>query len=105
MYYDQSAFDLRCDWGLSGLLALKTSIDSVVVVDVTSFSTAVDVAVSRGAVVYPYRWKDDSAREFAVSKGAYLACRRSLDEISRSRIAENNSRYGGRNYGSTLEYY
>jgi len=73
VYFDQSEFDLRCEWGLLGLRAVQASADAVVVVDVLSFSTAVDVAVSRGAVVYPYRWKDDSARRFAMSKRALLA--------------------------------
>jgi len=38
-----------------------------------SFSSAVDIALSRGASVLPYRWKDDSARQFAAEKGAVLA--------------------------------
>jgi len=84
VYSDQADFDLRCEWGLAGLRAVQTSIDAVVVVDVLSFSTAVDIAVSRGAVVYPYRWNDDSARQFAAKKGALLAGRRSEDRFSLS---------------------
>jgi len=38
-----------------------------------SFSTAVDIAVSNGASVLPYHWKDDSVRSFAIEKGAVLA--------------------------------
>jgi 2-phosphosulfolactate phosphatase len=56
-----------------------------IIVDVLSFSTAVDIAVSKGASVYPYRWKDDSAKQFAVAKRALLADnRRSADRFSLS---------------------
>jgi 2-phosphosulfolactate phosphatase len=77
MAFAQARYDLRCEWGLQGVLALAPSADAVIVVDVLSFSTAVDIAVSRGASVLPYRWNDDSAAEFAARKGALLASRRS----------------------------
>src|SRR5450432_785874 len=48
----------------------------IIVVDVLSFSTAVDIAVARGAEVFPFRWKDERAVELAVSAGATLAVRR-----------------------------
>jgi 2-phosphosulfolactate phosphatase len=48
----------------------------VIIVDVLSFSTSVEIATSRKAVVYPYRWKNDSAQEFARSVGAELAQKR-----------------------------
>ena len=73
MYFDQAEYDLRCEWGMRGLLALAPASDAVVIVDVLSFSTAVDIAVSNGACVFPYRWKDDSAFRFAREKGALLA--------------------------------
>lgn len=41
-------------------------------VDVLRFSTAVEAVVSRRGIVYPYRWKDASARFFADSLGAQL---------------------------------
>jgi len=75
--FDQREFDLKCEWGVHGLLALQPASDAVVIVDVLSFSTAVDIAVSNGASVLPYRWKDDSARSFAMEKGAVLADGRS----------------------------
>lgn len=61
----------------TGRCALAPQSEAVVVVDVLSFSTAVDVAVARGAAVLPYRWKDSSAHAFAESKGAILAGPRS----------------------------
>jgi len=79
MHFDQSGYDLRCEWGLEGLLALQPSSDAVVIVDVLSFSTAVDIVLSNGASVLPYRWKDDSARRFAAEKGAALADGRGTD--------------------------
>ena len=73
MHFDQTDYDLRCEWGMRGLRALAPASDAVVIVDVLSFSTAVDIAVSNGATVFPYRWKDDSASRFAREKGALLA--------------------------------
>lgn len=67
----QSEWDVRFEWGPAGVEAVPA--DSVVVVDVLRFTTAVDAAVSRGAVVLPYRWKDDSAAEYAAGVGAVLA--------------------------------
>jgi len=45
----------------------------VIIIDVLSFSTSVEVAVTQGAIVFPYRWRDDTARAYAVSVGATLA--------------------------------
>jgi 2-phosphosulfolactate phosphatase len=47
--------------------------DAIVIVDVLSFSTSVDIAVGNGAMVYPYRWRDGSAIAYAQSLGALLA--------------------------------
>jgi len=73
----QSDYDLRCEWGLQGVNALASISDVLIVVDVLSFSTAVDIAVARGAAVLPYRWRDSSAEAFAASRGALLAAHRS----------------------------
>jgi 2-phosphosulfolactate phosphatase len=64
-------FDLRCEWGEAGLARLAPESDVVVVVDVLSFSSAVDVAVSRGACVHPCRSEDAAA--LARRLGADLA--------------------------------
>jgi 2-phosphosulfolactate phosphatase len=63
-------------WGPDGLSDLAARCDALVVVDVLRFTTAVDVAVARGAEVYPYRWHDGrrrSAASFAAEMGAELA--------------------------------
>lgn len=55
---------------------LAPRVDVVVVVDVLSFSTTVDVALSSGVIVFPYRWHDGSELEFASQVGATVASRR-----------------------------
>ena len=73
MTFDQSEFDVRCEWGEPGVSQLAPISDVVIIVDVLSFSTCVDIATSRKARVFPYRWKDESARAFAAALGATLA--------------------------------
>jgi 2-phosphosulfolactate phosphatase len=75
MLFDQAEFNLRCEWGQQGVAQLAAISDVVVIVDVLSFSTCVDVATSRGAIVFPYRWKDESAATYAAHIGAELASR------------------------------
>ncbi|WP_299397781.1 GNAT family N-acetyltransferase [Pelagibius sp.] len=67
--------DLALDlaWGGAGLRAGQASRTAIAIVDVLSFSTAVDVAVSRGARVLPYRYRDSTAAGFAAAQGALLA--------------------------------
>jgi len=85
MTFDQSGFDVRCEWGEYGVRHLAHGADAVIIVDVLSFSTCVDIGASRGAVVFPYRWKDESAAAFAASVNAELAgARRDGDGYSLS---------------------
>ena len=73
MYFDQRDFDIKCEWGLPGIERLSPYSDVIIIVDVLSFSTCVDVAVKNGALVYPYRWRDGTAEAFAASIGGALA--------------------------------
>lgn len=73
--FDQSAAECRCEWGAHGIEQLAAA-DAVIIVDILSFSTCVDVALSRGGVILPYPYKDDSAAEFARTQRAELAGRR-----------------------------
>lgn len=73
MYFDQRDFDVKCDWGLPGIERLSPCSDVIIIVDVLSFSTCVDVAVKNGAFVYPYRWRDGTAEAYAATIGGALA--------------------------------
>lgn len=73
MYFDQDSFDIRCEWGMEGLEELLPVSRAVVIVDVLSFTTSVDVAAANGALVYPYRSRDHSAADYARSRNALLA--------------------------------
>ena len=66
----QEGFEIRCEWGEAGVRRLAPICKVIVIVDVLSFSTCVSVAVERGAVVYPYRFKDETAATYAASIGA-----------------------------------
>jgi 2-phosphosulfolactate phosphatase len=87
MLYDQSEFDIRCEWGEQGVKVLAPISDAIIIVDVMSFSTAVVIATRRGAIVYPYRWKDDSRIDFTKSVGAELAGSRGKSRYSLSPIS------------------
>jgi 2-phosphosulfolactate phosphatase len=64
---------VRCEWGLPGLRELRAISDVIVIVDVLSFTTAIDIATGRGGVVFPYPYKGESAANYAASVGATLA--------------------------------
>jgi len=73
-FTDQRDYAVRFETGQQGLLALlHGEVSHVVIIDVLSFSTCVDVAVARGAEIIPYRWRDETAQEFARSRAALLA--------------------------------
>ena len=80
----QANYDIRCEWGEGGVLGLSPTSDVVIIVDVLSFSTCVDMATARGATVYPYQWKDARAREFAIAIDAELAAPRGAGGFSLS---------------------
>ena len=81
--FEQENYDLRFEWGLNGVLTHAKQADTVIIVDTLSFCTAVDIAISRGAVVYPYHVKDKTAESYAQKKKASLAG-------SRSKITASN---------------
>lgn len=71
--FDQSEYRIRCEWGEDGVKTLSPISDIVIIVDVLSFSTSVDIAVNRGATVYPYQWHNESVYDFAKKVKAEVA--------------------------------
>lgn len=67
----QSAFNRRFEWGPTSAALLSAGI--TIIVDVLRFTSAVEAATSRGAVVFPYRWSDNGAQDYARSLDAQLA--------------------------------
>ena len=76
MIFTQQEFDVRCEWGAEGISRLAPLSDVVIVVDVLSFSTCVEIAVGRGATIFPFRGPADQVAAFAASVGAAWADRR-----------------------------
>lgn len=73
--HDQTGFAARFEWGVEGVAQLAPTSDVVLVVDVLTFCTAVDVAVGTGVRVFPWRWKDgdESLGEFVRETGARVS--------------------------------
>lgn len=91
-FFNQANFEIRCEWGARGIEQLAPISDVVIIVDVLSFSTCVEIATHRSAIVFPYPWKDGTVEEFARSVNAELADQRgtnhrySLSPVSLSQI-------------------
>src|SRR5918912_306473 len=96
MIFDQSEFNIRCEWGEQGVACLAPISDVVVIVDVLSFSTAVEIAANQGAVVFPYRWKDETAYSFAGSVNAEVADKKNVNGFSLSPASLLNLPNGAR---------
>lgn len=79
--------DVRCVWGLDGLQHAARDTDVFVIVDVLSFSTAVDIALERGAEVHPWRWTDESGPAYARRIGGVLAGPRNAPGYSLSPLS------------------
>ena len=71
-FTDQTAFDVRCEWGAEAVVALS-GCRTFIVVDVLSFTTCVSVASRRGVEVLPYPTTSVGAEEHASRHGAALA--------------------------------
>jgi 2-phosphosulfolactate phosphatase len=82
---DTSMGQAFTEWGLDGVEMLRDRVSALVIVDVLSFSTAVDVAVARGASVIPFPLGNrTAAREAAAAAGAVLGEARSTTDAGYS---------------------
>jgi 2-phosphosulfolactate phosphatase len=78
MIFDQTESDIRFEWGLSGLLALAPASEVIIIIDVLSFTTCVDIATANGALVFPYAGPAEELVAYAGSINALAASRRKL---------------------------
>ena len=103
MTFDPSGYDIRCEWGLAGVETLGPVSDVIVIVDVLTFSTAVDVAVARGAAVLPYRWKDERRTPSRPRRAPFspTADRREARLLALARIAAIHRRRSRGRFAST----
>lgn len=74
--FSQADDTARFEWGYEGVEQVGKGADMVVIIDVLSFTTCVAVVVERGGVVFPYRFRDESAAAYAAVKQAMLAGKR-----------------------------
>ncbi|MBP1991171.1 2-phosphosulfolactate phosphatase [Paenibacillus eucommiae] len=74
--FNQVEYQVRFEWGAEGVRRLAPLSQVIVIIDVLSFTTCVEVAVSRESLVFPYIYKDESAVAFAESVTATLAGKR-----------------------------
>lgn len=72
-YFDQREYDVKFEWGLSGVEALAPASDVIIIVDVLSFTTSVDIVAGNGGYAFPYRGTPEALPEFAQSVGALFA--------------------------------
>jgi 2-phosphosulfolactate phosphatase len=72
--HSQSSYQVRFDWGIEGARTVAADADVIVIVDVLSFCTTVDVAVAGGASVELAAVEGESGRTGAPgSDGARVA--------------------------------
>ncbi len=90
MIYDQTEYDIVCEWSAEGVSMLAPTADAVIVVDVLTFTTCVEFATNQGAVVYPYRWRDETMYDFAAKVNAEVADRNNPNGYSLSTVSLRN---------------
>jgi 2-phosphosulfolactate phosphatase len=92
---NQFSFKVNLGWGINGIKKYFNITDLFIIVDVLSFSTCVDIAVNNGAGILPYKWKNESAVDYAKSKNSECASlHRSKTEYSLSPASLLNIKAG-----------
>ena len=85
--FGQEGYGLRLEWGGEGVAALGGLCAVLVVVDVLSFTTSVDVVVGRGGRVRPVRWLDRASAAPAADP-AWTLRPSSLDTVPPGELLE-----------------
>jgi 2-phosphosulfolactate phosphatase len=79
MTWNQPEINIQFAWGPAGLAHRTPHSDVIIIVDVLSFSTCVDMAVSRDCAVYPSTEWGQPAAAYAQSLGALLIAMKPQD--------------------------
>ena len=64
---------INLEWGVKGLKKFKPVSDVIIIIDVLSFSTCVDIVLNKSAFIYPYKYMDDTTILYSMQVGAELA--------------------------------
>jgi 2-phosphosulfolactate phosphatase len=72
-FFDQNGYQVRFEWGAAAIDQLAAGVDVLIIVDILSFTTSIEIAVSRGAEVLPCAGSPDELVEFAKANNALLA--------------------------------
>ncbi len=72
-FFMDGQFEIHCEWGLPDLQHLAPVSHAVIIVDVMSFTTCVEIAASRGATVYPVDDDPDRIRDLALCVNGVVA--------------------------------
>lgn len=72
-HFQQLCHSVRLEWGPAASRQLGPEADCIVIVDIMSFSTCVNLAVERGGIIYPYPRRDGTAQRYAKERGAEVA--------------------------------
>ncbi|MDN3018391.1 2-phosphosulfolactate phosphatase [Paenibacillus sp. BSR1-1] len=87
MWFDQSPYECRVEWGRRGAREAADRGDIVIIVDVLSFSSTVISALTNGAIIYPFPPNLDG-KEYAEKIGAkYLLGRAEAARLSQPSLS------------------
>lgn len=73
--FEQRGFEVRFGWGPNGLRRLAPHVEAIVIIDVLSFSTSVDLILGRGGIVLPYEWHNGTEADYAAEHDAVVAAK------------------------------
>jgi 2-phosphosulfolactate phosphatase len=81
-------YTINCEWGLNGIKRFKNRTDAFIIIDVLSFSTSVDIATGKGALIFPYKYRDETCLLYSAQVQAELASiERSKERYSLSPVS------------------
>jgi len=86
-------YRVYCEWGPQGARKLSELCDVIIIVDVLSFSTCVDIAASRSILIFPYSGPREEAVPYAENHDAILARHRGQGGFSLSPAAFASAPY------------